>query len=67
MIYEIVSTPISHYEGEVIFKDVEAGFDNCAWGMYNMLEKANLHKNVRVGCFDGYENCIVFEKDNFRD
>ena len=66
MIYEIVSTVKSLCDGIVIFKPTLDDWENDAWAAYTLLENASLHKNVRVGCFDGYENCIVFERNNFR-
>lgn len=33
-----------------------------AWDLYHMLEAADLHKNVGIGCYNGYENCVIFNR-----
>lgn len=34
--------------------------DSDGFALYELLKKAGLHKNIRVACWDNYEDCIVF-------
>lgn len=64
----IFSLETSH-DGRVVILESE----NCRAGadeIYDLLAAAFPHpsfsyafKGGRIGCFNGYENCIVFDKD----
>lgn len=36
--------------------------DGDGFAAFAMLEAAGLCKNIHVGCFGEYENCVVFEE-----
>jgi hypothetical protein len=53
MIFKLEESPITP-------EKVIVPIDGDGFAVYELLEKAGLHKNVRVACWDGYEDCIVF-------
>lgn len=66
MIYEIVESVLDN--GAIVMIPQESkcapynGWTHGypAWEAYEMLENAGLNRNVIVGCYGGYENCIEF-------
>lgn len=53
MIFKLEESPLT--QEKAILPLDEDGF-----AVYDLLKQADLHKNVRVACWNNYEDCVVF-------
>lgn len=55
----IASIQISPVTGATcIICDIHTGIE--AWDLLELLKAAGLDNNVFIGCWNGFENCLVF-------